>query len=917
MKLINRLFILSVMMFSSLNIFAQITGKVVDSKTGNELIGANVYLEGNTRGTSTNVSGEFSLNSEPSGNLVVSFIGYETLTLPAKTDMGTISLAMTALGLDEASVIANVVDFAQVRETPVAVSTIGPSEIALKVGNMEFPEIMNRTPGVYATKQGGGYGDSRISLRGFDQRNTSFLINGQPVNDMENGWVYWSNWQGLTDVASGIQIQRGLGASRLAVPSVGGTVSISTKAAEKEQGGSVAETIGNDGFVKTSVTYNTGKNENGWASSFLLSKWSGDGYVYGTQGEGWTYFGAVGYEPEGSDHSLNLALLGAGQWHHQRDAWVSIRDYENFGEEGIDRRWNTDAGFLEGEEFSMRRNFYNKPLATFNWDWEINDNLKLNTSIYGSAGRGGGTGPRGQYFRNGEINNHPYNADLTQHYLEDSLGTRDEDGFIDFDAVVAANIATTNGYGTTDSLTSSPFYGLLIGSNGYRDEDVNRAVEVRRASMNSHDWVGAISNLEYNKDKWTASIGLDLRNYKGYHYRALNNLMGLDGYYSTGDKNSQGLIITEGSTIEANPFSNTGLNGPKLDYYNVGLVKWAGLNGLLEYNDGDQLTAVVQAGVSNQAYQRIDYFDQPNNVVSEVATLPGGYVKGGVNYNINEKSNVFFNTGMISRQPNFDAVFPNYANIVNEDLENEQISSLELGYGFIGNDLTLNVNAYNTNWGNRFISRSVDVAINDSTMVEGNAQFSGIDVVHKGIELEATYRPTSNLKVTGMASLGDWRYTKNFEAEIFDDNNNLLGNATLYTEGAKVGDAAQLTGNLGVDYRITKGLNVDLGYRYVDGLYADYSINSSAFLSEDNLGALQLPSYSLVDLGITSRFDLLGNNATFRLNVNNLFDTVYIAESNTNIHADDNSTTWNGIDNRNSVWFGFGRTWNASLKYTF
>ena len=56
---------------------------------------------------------------------------------------------------------------------------------------------MNKTPGVYATKQGGGYGDSRISLRGFDQRNTSFLINGQPVNDMENGWVYWSNWQGV------------------------------------------------------------------------------------------------------------------------------------------------------------------------------------------------------------------------------------------------------------------------------------------------------------------------------------------------------------------------------------------------------------------------------------------------------------------------------------------------------------------------------------------------------------------------------------------------------------------------------------------------------------------------------------------------------------------------------------------------
>ena len=134
--------------------------------------------------------------------------------------------------LDEITVVSDVIDVAVARETPVAVSTISPSDISLKVGNMEFPEIMNTTPGVYATKQGGGYGDSRISLRGFDQTNTSFLINGQPVNDMENGRLYWSNWQGLTDVASGIQIQRGLGASKLAVPSVGGTISIFTKAAD-------------------------------------------------------------------------------------------------------------------------------------------------------------------------------------------------------------------------------------------------------------------------------------------------------------------------------------------------------------------------------------------------------------------------------------------------------------------------------------------------------------------------------------------------------------------------------------------------------------------------------------------------------------------------------------------------------------
>ena len=284
--------------------------------------------------------------------------------------------------LEEVVVSSRVIDVAKERVTPVAVSTIKASEISLKVGNLEFPEIMNRTPGVYATKSSGGYGDSRINLRGFDQRNTSILINGQPVNDMENGWVYWSNWQGLTDVASGIQIQRGLGASRLAVPSVGGTVSIFTKTAEKAEGGSLTQVMGNDGFSKTTLMYNSGLSDSGWATSMLITKWAGDGYVYGTAGEGTTYFFAVGYQPEDSAHSLNFSVLGAAQWHHQRSSWVSIRDYMNFGsdkKEGIDRRWNTDAGFLNGEEYNIRRNFYNKPLATLNWDWDINSKLKLNT----------------------------------------------------------------------------------------------------------------------------------------------------------------------------------------------------------------------------------------------------------------------------------------------------------------------------------------------------------------------------------------------------------------------------------------------------------------------------------------------------------------------------------------------------------
>ena len=898
----KQLLIGMMMVLTTLSTFGQTTGKVVEAGTNEPLPGATVVVKGTTIGAVSDFDGNFTIQAEEGSEVVFSYLGYENLLATLKNG-ATYSLEVDQNTLSEVVVTSGVIDIAKVRETPIAVSTISPAEISLKTGNQEFPEIMNKTPGVYATKQGGGYGDSRISLRGFDQTNTSFLINGQPVNDMENGRVYWSNWQGLSDVASGIQIQRGLGASRLAVPSVGGTVSIFTKAAQKSRGGKLTQMIGNDGYTKTGVSYNTGVNEKGWASSFLISKWAGNGYINNTSGEGYTYFAAVGYAPEDSDHELNFTFLGSGQWHHQRDVWVSIRDYQNFGDEGIDTRWNSNGGTLNGEEFSMRRNFYNKPLATFNWDWEINSNLKLATSLYGSAGRGGGTGPRGNNYRNGVTDILPFRKDLTEHYLENGRGSRNADGSINFDAIVANNQSTTLGY-TGDI---GAFEGQLIGSNGFTDSNVNREVLIRRASMNSHDWVGGISNLEGQFGNWKTSIGIDLRKYTGQHYRVLNNLMGLDGYYSTGNKNSNGQIIN--TTVAASPFGSTGIDGPKIDYHNVGKVGWQGVNGLVEYGT-DRLTAVVQAGLSNQAFQRIDYFDVPDNPESDVQNQGGGYLKGGANYNINEKSNVFFNTGYISRQPQFGAVFPNYGNDISSDLQNEEITSFEVGYGFIGKDLSFNVNAYSTSWGNRFVTRS----LSNQQGVDGSAQFKNIDVVHNGIEFEGKYRLSDATKFRGMLSVGDWRYTKDFSAELFDENQQSIGTGTLYLKDAKVGDAAQLTASLGVDQRITKNISMDLDYRFVDGLYADYSITDSEFTNPDNQGALKLPSYGLFDLGVTGR---VGKGWVVRANINNLLNTTYIAESNSNIHADASSTTWNGVDTRNSVWFGFGRTWNASLSYNF
>ncbi len=879
----------------------KITGTVVDG-SGEPLPDADVTVQSTGTTASTDLDGEYTIEV-PNGAqvLLVEFLGLQSKKqkINVKGNMYINAITLTGGAIDEVVFVGQgVLDVAKDRETPVAVSTIKADVIQEKLGNQEFPEILKTTPSVYATKQGGGYGDSRINIRGFDQRNTAVIINGQPVNDMENGWVYWSNWSGLQDIASGVQVQRGLGASRLAVPSVGGTINVVTKSTEKEQGGFVNLGIGNDWYNKLTAGYNTGMNDDGWAASFLLSRWQGNGWVDGTGGEGYTYFASVGYKPN-ETHAFNLTLTGAGQWHHQRSTNLTIRDFQNFGGDDF-RKFNGDWGHLNEKEYSFRRNFYNKPIGSFNWDWNINDRLSLATVLYGSWGRGGGTGSRG-----GNYEIYPYRTDLTGAMTGgNTLDYRNADGTINFDGIVANN---RSGTPYTGMIKNYEDKNKIIGSNGYSDDGVNSNVAIRRASINSHDWYGAISNLKYEAEHLTLGIGADLRTYKGYHYRVINDLLGLDGYYSTGNDNDNGRIVA--TTIKASPFNNLE-EAEKIDYYNIGKVNWAGLNGVAEYKN-EAVSAVVQAGMSNQRYQRIDYFNQPSGQAeSEKEDIFGGYVKGGINYNINSHHNIFGNAGFISRQPLFDAVFPNYGNDVAET-ENEEITSFEFGYGYRSRIFNANVNLYRTSWGNRFVSRSIQVAGAD-----GTANYFGIEEIHQGVEVDFNLKPFSKLKVNGMFSYGDWEYTDDVISNVYDDNQNLLGTSTLYLDGVKVGDAAQLTASLGLDYELIKGLSFDATWNYADNLYADFSPED--FTDEDHLGAVELPDYHLFDVGMTYKKEVLNNKKLiFRVNVNNLFDEEYISEANTNIHATSASETYRGIDTTNEVWFGFGRTWNASVRFQF
>ena len=656
----------------SVSVSAQIKGKVVD-QSNQPLVGAHVHFQ--KEGTLTDTDGTFELKSAKQGDKIhITYIGFDEVEVTA-TDNIVVILKENTSELQEVVVVGKgVIDLAKDRKTPIAVSTIKAAEIQAKVGTADVTQALVNTPSVYVAGQAGGFGDSRISVRGFQQDNTAFLLNGQPINGMEDGKMYWSNWSGMADIANAIQVQRGLGSSKLAISSVGGTVNFVTKATEMQQGGFTSAGVANDDYLKTTVGYNTGISKKGWGASFMLSNWQGDGYNDGTFGKGQNYFVSVGYKPN-DKHNFNFLITGAPQQHDQNFS-KKISDYLGFG-----RRYNNNYGYLNGKYISERVNFYHKPVANFNWDYKINDKLDLSTVLYASWGRGGGTGNYGASANKKYVNElNPYTGQMQSTY-------------IDFDQIYANNQTLANGSGNI--------------ANSY----------LIRSSMNNHEWYGIVSNLKNKLTKdLTLNLGLDLRTYNGTHYRQVTNFMGLSNFTDArklrGENHqTQGsnVLQTVDQSLSTNPWGamfNTINQNQKIDYDYSETISYGGVFGQLEYSK-DNFSAFAQGSLSNQTHQRFDRYDYlPEFENSEKVTNLGYNIKAGGSYTLDNKHTFYVNSGLYSRQPYHDNIYLNFTNEVNPLTSNEKIFGLEVGYTFKSKLFSASLNAYRTSWEDRVVSSS-------------------------------------------------------------------------------------------------------------------------------------------------------------------------------------------------------------------
>jgi outer membrane receptor protein involved in Fe transport len=828
-----------------LKVRCTVTGVTIDPETNASLPGVNVVEKGTTNGVSSDFDGNFSITTTTTDAvLLVSYVGFLTKEIAVSGDanLGNIVLEPSQFGLQEVQIIASV---AVDRKTPVAVSTIKAADIELKLSTQEFPEILKSTPGVYATRAGGGYGDGRINLRGFSSVNIAVMINGVPVNDMENGVVYWSNWAGLGDVTSSMQVQRGLGASKVAVPSIGGTINILTKSTDAVAGGNIFTGIANDGYFKYGMTYSTGLSDKGFAATVSASKISGDGYIDGGEFSGYNYFISLSQQLN-EKNRLTFTAFGAQQTHGQRFNRSTISELQDT--DSGPQKANKDWGYKDGEVLSSAYNFYHKPQMALNHFWEINDKSVLSTALYASFGSGGGRREEGS-----KIGSNDYRIGGT--------GLQP----IDFDRIVEENIAN-GASGSTDVISSS---------------------------RNSHEWYGILSTYKNRiNDKLTISGGLDARSYVGHHWYQVDDLLGGQFYLD----NETGTKAFD-KPLRVGDRYNKDYDGINTRY---------GLFGQAEYQVNASLNLFMAADVSNSVYKQKEFMnsDIDGSGGSDAENFGGFGIKGGGNYNLDIKNNVFVNVGYFSKAPFLDTVFQDEDGIgANPDAQNEKVFSVELGYGYRGDKLTANVNLYNTSW----LDKAVNGSLPGPTSADEPVYYNllGMDALHQGIEVDFRYKLSDKFTVTGMASIGDWQWKSNVSATVRSQDGTDLGDIEVFAKDLKVGDAAQTTFALGASYKFATESSIYVDYNYAGDMHASYQVTSrgSAGLPD----TWEVPEYGLFDVGVNHVFDMGPFEAILNAKINNVFNTDYVSDAN-----DVDGTAATAL-----VYYGAGRTYSVGLKVKF
>ncbi|NAY91904.1 TonB-dependent receptor [Muricauda sp. JGD-17] len=780
--------------------------------------------------------------------------------------------------------------------------------------------LLQSTRDVFLNRAAFDFGQAFFKVRGYDSRNGMVLMNGIPMNKFFDGRPQWNNWGGLNDVVRNQEYTHGLSPNPYTFGGILGNTNINTRPSSMRPGTRLSGSISNRTYRgRLMGTYSSGLSKNGLAYTISASRrWAEEGYVEGTLYDAYSAFGSLEFRPNPRNSIAFTAIMARNR--RGRSAAMTQEVFELKG-----NRYNPYWGEQDGKIRNTRERVIFEPLFLLNYTFE---NEKLNWSTGLAYQFGTNQRSRLEYYK--APNPDPtYYRYLPSYSINSSIGA----SFI-------------NAAFAREAFLENPQikWNQLYLAN---DNKAGPAAYVLYDDVVDNNTVMAATNLEYSfTDGLNVGLGGNFRKLSSANYAIIYDLLGAS-FHQDIDAFSNTRNDVDGSLekIEGEKFNyNYDLGAQQIEFF-----------GKISY-DNKKWSGFLSAALSNFRSQRKglflnERFLKNSSGKSEEVSFSNLAFKGGATYFLNGRHWLTVNTAKIDRSPTLQNTFinPRENNEIVPDIQSETISTIDLSYHFRWPDVTGRISAFYTRFQN---TTDINFFFVDSGFGSDFVQevITGLDRLHKGVELGLVYEISSNVKLSTVGNLGHYVFasdpsvqinfdTAGAEEELIDPGGSIdLGIAKI--KDLKLAQGPQTAFALGVEYRDPKYWWIGATANHLTNNYLSISTISrtSSFLlnpdtgerfpdaTDENIAKLlqqrKLDDIYLLNV-IGGKSWLMGKKyISVFASINNLFDSVfrtggYEQSRNGNFGQLKEDNLSGSPSFGPKYWYGYGRTYFLNLAISF
>lgn len=677
--------------------------------------------------------------------------------------------------------------------------------------------IINSNSNIYASEVGYLFSPMRFRYRAFDQKYNDIYINGTPINDLETGQFRYSWVGGLNQQTRNMESAMPFEGNRFSMPGMGGSNNYNFRPASMPAGHRLTLSGANRNYtLRGMYTFNSGLNNKGWAfSANVTYRWASEGYVEGTFYNSLSYFFGVEKVFGDGQHSLSLVTWGNPTERASQGAGTDEMYWL-----ANDRYYNPYWGYQNGKKRNSRVVNDYSPTAMLTWDWTIDHNTKLTTSLLGKYTMYQST----KLNYNNADNPHPnYWKNMPSSYY-DVWDDTDEANRTP-QALEDWNRAYT--FWTSSKANRQINWDRLYYSNNQAAAQGQDAIYYIQAKHNDALTLTLASTLNKQlKKNMLWNVGIMASTNKGMHYQTMEDLLGATTYHNintyalgTYDRNSDEIqydlnhrnaIIGEGDRFgyDYNLFVNNAKAWTSFSH-DWGILHYT-IAGKIGYTSMQRDGKMRNGLAANNSYGK-----------SGVAQFLDGGVKLGTSFNLGRGNTLTIGAGYETRAPQARTAFasPEINNDYVTNLKNEKVFSAEIGYQLQTSWLHANINAYYsyltdvTDWQNYYFDD-----INSFSYVS----LTNIKKVYSGVEAGLRFKVTSSFDINLIGQISEAKITNNSNVRYMNSTSAQYTDEIVYNKDMRDAGTPLTAVSLGLSYH-KGGWFIDLNCNYYDRIYLSYS----------------------------------------------------------------------------------------------